>query len=159
MYSDALKKSMYAFKYNNRREYAGYYANEIFNNQGHILKSFGAEALIPVPLHKKKLRKRGYNQAEVLAKALSDYMKIPVDANVIKRVKNTKPQKELNDSDRVKNLESAFKMNINSVKYNKVILVDDIYTTGSTIDECAALLKANGTDKVYFVTACVGRGF
>lgn len=159
VYSDAMKKSMYAFKYNNRREYAKYYAKEIYELYGHVIESFGAQALIPVPLYKSKLRKRGYNQAKVLADSLAMYLDVPVDDGVLVRVKNTKPQKMLDDANRVKNLEKAFQIRKDSVKYNKVIIVDDIYTTGSTIDGCAQVLKEAGVEKVYFVTACAGRGF
>ena len=75
------------------------------------------------------------------------------------RVKNTRPQKELDDKERVHNLNNAFQIMEDSVKYRRVLLTDDIYTTGTTIDECAGVLKAGGVSNVYFLTVCIGRGF
>lgn len=158
-YSDSMKKSMYDFKYGNRREYAEFYARTIYENFGNVIKSFNAEVLIPVPLHKIRQRKRGYNQAEILADKLSRYLGIPCDGKYLVRVKKTVPQKILSDRDRLGNIENAFQTVQNGIKYRKVILVDDIYTTGATINECASVLHASGTEEVFFVTACIGRGF
>lgn len=158
-YSDALKKSMYAFKYNNRREYADFYGKQLLKNKLEIVKSWDAQALVPVPLYPGKLRKRGYNQAEDLAVKLGEQLKLPVITDLLYRSKNTKPQKELNDKDRKNNIENAFQIKKNSVKYKRLILIDDIYTTGATMDECAKVLRADGAESVYFMTVCIGRGF
>ena len=158
-YSDSLKKSMYAFKYNNRREYAGFYAHCIAMQYGNVIRSWNADLLVPIPLHAAKLRKRGYNQAQVLAQALGKELGIPVDAKSLVRIRNTRPQKELDDKQRKNNIEKAFQITKKSIKYKKIILVDDIYTTGTTINECAAVLKNGGADKVFFITACIGKGF
>lgn len=158
-YTDAMKKSMYAFKYNNRREYAGFYAANAFKEYGNYLKIWAPQAIIPVPLHKSRYRKRGYNQAQVFAKELSRMSGIPMDENMLVRVKNTRPQKELDDKERVHNLNNAFQIMPDSVKYSSVLLTDDIYTTGTTIDECARVLKDYGVSNVYFLTVCIGRGF
>lgn len=158
-YSDAMKKSMYAFKYNNRREYAGFYAQALLEQYEGIVRGWQAQALIPVPLHKARYRSRGYNQAEVLAKEIGRRTGIRMDAGTLVRVKKTKPQKELNDRERNNNIENAFQIDKNGVRYKCVVLVDDIYTTGATIDECALTLKAGGADRVYFMTVCVGNGF
>ena len=158
-YSKSMKKSMYAFKYNNRREYGKYYGEVIWEKFGSTILSWNADVLIPVPLHSARLRKRGYNQAQVLAKELERLSGISVDDKSLIRVKNTKPQKELSDKERNCNIESAFQIRLNDLKYKKVILVDDIYTTGATINECAKVLMSGGVEKVYFITACIGNGF
>lgn len=158
-YSTVMKRSMYEFKYNNRREYARYYADVIVNNWVHLIKLWNADVLIPVPVSRERFRKRGYNQAEVLAVELSERLDIPVDKQYLIRVKNTLPQKNLNDKERQDNLNKAFQIVGNSVKYNKIIIIDDIYTTGATIDECARILKNNGARKVFFIAACIGHGF
>lgn len=158
-YSAAMKSSMYAFKYNNRREYGKYYAEVIEDRFYNTVKSWNCEVLIPVPLHKSKYLRRGYNQAEVLAAALSRCFNLPVDSNILIRTRNTRPQKELSDSERRNNIENAFQTRTNSLKYKKIILVDDIYTTGTTINECAGALKHSGAEEVYFITACIGNGF
>lgn len=158
-YSKAMKHSMYGFKYNNRREYGDFYAHTIWEKSGHIIDNWNCDALIPVPLHSKRQRKRGYNQATVLAKSLAGYLKLPVDEDILKRVKNTSPQKALEAKERKNNIEKAFQTSVNGIKYKKVILVDDIYTTGATIDECAKVLREAGVFEVYFITACIGNGF
>lgn len=158
-YSQGMKKSMYAFKYNNRREYAKYYASVIAKEFKDVIFSWNCEVLVPVPLHRSKLIKRGYNQAEILAKRLSEQLLIPMDNKILIRTRNTAPLKELNEKERITNLKSAFQTDEIKLKYKRIILVDDIYTTGSTIDECAWTLLRNGAEEVYFITACVGRGF
>ena len=158
-YSNALRKSMYNFKYNNRRENAAFYADAIYRTKGHIIKSWDAQVYIPVPIHKKRMKKRGYNQAELIANELSQMTHIPVDSDILMRVVNTTPQKELNDKERAKNLKNAFQVRKTIVQYKKIVLVDDIYTTGATLDACAKALKEAGAEKIYFVAACIGTGF
>ncbi len=136
-----------------------FYADIINEKYGPVIKTWQPQAIIPVPLHSSKYRKRGYNQAEVLAKELSTQLNIPVDSTSLLRIKNTVPQKQLNDRERCNNIINAFQMAKNSVKYKKVLLVDDIYTTGITIDECARVLKAEGAELVFFAVVCIGRGF
>ncbi len=158
-YSKEIKASMYAFKYNNRREYASYYARTIYENYNHIISSWNPQVLIPVPLHPSKYRKRGYNQAEILADRIGEFCNIPVDTNSLFRIRKTKPQKELNDKERNNNIENAFQSPSNGVKYKNIVLVDDIYTTGTTINECAKVMKSAGADNIYFLVVCIGRGF
>lgn len=79
-----------------------------------------------------------------------------MDSGYLLREKNTLPQKELNEKERRNNLKNAFKISENVIKYKKVLLVDDIYTTGSTIDACALVLKQAGAEKVYFISLCIG---
>ncbi|MCX6721177.1 MAG: ComF family protein [Candidatus Staskawiczbacteria bacterium] len=115
--------------------------------------------LIPVPIHIKKLRERGYNQSEELAKELSKVLNVPVVSNVLVKTKSTKPQMELKKEEREKNLENAFEINpvrngiSNGVKNlflnKKVFLVDDVYTTGSTMNECTLILRNSGAKSVW----------
>ena len=102
--------------------------------------------LIPVPLDKTKLKQRGYNQSEELAKELSKVLKVPVVSNVLIKIKSTEPQMELSKQEREKNLENAFtiKNPAEVMRDKKVFLVDDVYTTGSTMAECAKTLKKSG---------------
>lgn len=158
-YSEIMKQSMYRFKYNNRREYAKFYALAVERLFADMIEAWQPEVLIPVPLHKSRLRKRGYNQAEVFAKAISGRLNIPVDRRILIRTKKTIPQKKLGQKERLLNVENAFQTASSIIKYKRVILVDDIYTTGTTINECAHVLKERGVDTVFFVTACIGNGF
>jgi len=158
-YTNEIKNSIYQFKYHNKREYGAFYGYEVKNRYESIIKSWGADVLVPVPLHKSKLRKRGYNQAEIIAKSIGRLLDIPVDSQLLSRKKKTLAQKELNDKDRLKNLENAFIIGEKVVKYKKVIIVDDIYTTGTTIDACAKILLDAGAAKVYYISLCIGKGF
>lgn len=86
-------------------------------------------------------------------------MQLPVDEKLVKRVRNTAPMKRLNPAERQNNLKKAFNIGRNDVKlYGRIILVDDIYTTGTTLDEIAALLKSHGVSEVYCVTLACGAG-
>ncbi len=158
IYDENLKKSIYRFKYNNKREYAKVYANEIVLHHKRQIKEWNADGIIPIPLHKSKMRSRGFNQAEVLAIELSKQLSIPCYSNLISREKKTLPQKSLNDKQRINNLKNAFKIKQNDVKLNKIILIDDIYTTGVTIDSVTKVLKQEGINEVYFITISIGEG-
>ena len=141
VYDRIMKSSIAAFKYGGRREYAAFYAEEILRRCAKDMSGWQGEVFVPIPLHPSRRRKRGFNQAELLT-----------------RVKKTKAQKELNDQERLTNLKDAFSVRKGSVPYQNIILVDDIYTTGSTVDAAADALKEKGARKVYFVCICVGNG-
>ena len=121
------------------------------------IRAWKPDALVPVPVHYTRKRERGYNQAEVLAKVIGGKMGIPVEGRLVRRVRKTLPQKLLGDRERQNNLKRAFKIDRNDVKLKTVIIIDDIYTTGSTVDACAAVLKCAGVKKVYFITAAIGK--
>jgi len=116
------------------------------------------QALVPVPLHKKKKRKRGYNQAQVLAEELSRIWQLPVLDDLVVRVKNTRPMKEIEGTERQNNLKKAFKLGKNDVKLNTIIIIDDIYTTGSTVDAVAKVCREGGIDNVYVLSVSIGHG-
>ena len=158
-YRAGMKLSMYRFKYSNKREYADFFAEEAVKQYGTWMERRGIEVIVPVPMYAAKRRSRGYNQAEVFAKALGREIAVPVEKNLVKRVKNTIPQKSLNDRQRKDNLKGAFQVRTNIVKYSKILLVDDIYTTGATVDAITAVLKKAGAKEVYFLSICVGEGY
>ncbi|WP_034465456.1 ComF family protein [Butyrivibrio proteoclasticus] len=149
--------SIYRFKYLGRQEYAEFYARVAAKSYGKRLKKLGIEAIIPVPMYAGKERKRGYNQAQVLAKALSKELGIECYDNVIKRVVNTRPMKELDAIGRRNNLKKAFNIAQNDVKFKCILIIDDIYTTGSTIDEIAHEFLMAGVEKAYFLTLAIGQ--
>ena len=158
VYDEYMSKSMYRFKYNGKREFAVYYGQKMYEKLGQKIKSWNVEAIVPVPVHKKRLAERGYNQAYLLAKELSKRLGIPVCDHLVIRKSATKVQKGLSASSRQNNLKKAFIVSRNSVKYSSVLIVDDIYTTGATVDAVALCLKGAGTQRVYFVSLCIGRG-
>lgn len=158
LYQGAIKTSMYRFKYANRREYAKFFAQKTIEQYGDWLKYIQAEVIIPVPMYAKKQRKRGYNQAESFAKELSQKLGISVEPSLIRRVKDTTPQKELSDKERKNNLKNAFQIQKNIVQYNKVLVVDDIYTTGYTAEAVAREIKSQGCC-VYMLSICIGKDY
>ncbi len=150
--------AIYRLKYRGRQEYADYFGEEIARYLGDFIREIKPDALIPIPLHRKRQRKRGYNQAALLARAVERYTGIPAEEKVLVRVKNTTPLKQLNPKERQNNLKRAFNIRENDVKLKAVVLIDDIYTTGSTMDEAAKVLAAGGVEHIYFITLACGAG-
>lgn len=106
--------------------------------------------LVPVPSDKKKLKIRDYNQSEELAKELAKVLKIPLISDNLIKIKSTKPQMELKKEEREKNLENVFQIkNPEELSGKKIFLVDDVYTTGSTMQECAKVLKSADAKSVW----------
>lgn len=158
-YSGELRRAMEKLKFDYRKEYADFFADEIIARFGRELSQLELEALVPVPVHSSRLRERGYNQAEEMAKGLSRMLNVPVDTGLIGRVRKTLPQKELDEKERLSNLQNAFGplLEAEEVKYRRVAIVDDIYTTGSTIEACTLILRELGISEVYFICACIGK--
>lgn len=157
-YDEHIKASIYRFKYKNKREYANFYVQEIVRCYGDKIRSWNPDILIPIPLHKSKYKKRGFNQAEIVAKKVGKELQIPVSSKILMRQKKTLPQKELTTKERQNNVKRAFKIVDNKVKLQVVVLIDDIYTTGSTIDAAAKVLKEAGAYKVYYISISIGKG-
>ena len=158
-YEGKIKSSMYRFKYANKREYAAFYAEKAAYLYENWVREKQIEIIVPVPMYFLKKRRRGYNQAEVFAKQLGKKLNIPVDNKLVKRIRNTVPQKELNDVQRKSNLKNAFQLATDIVKYKQILLVDDIYTTGSTIDEISGVLLNAGVKNIYYICISIGSGY
>lgn len=155
---DSIRKSLYRFKYGGRKEYAEFYADMAVRCLGEFIRAVSPDALVPVPLSRSRQRRRGYNQAAVIAKEMGKRMNIPVLPKFVLRKKNTAPLRGQNLYERQNNLKNAFIIRKNDVKLKTIIIIDDIYTTGSTIDEVAATLKEFGAEKIYFVVMACGVG-
>lgn len=154
----SVADSIYRFKYQGRQEYAAYYAQRMARVLGEKILSLHPDALVPVPIHSSKKRVRGYNQAEVFAKELGRILNVPVETKLIKRVRKTVPMKELSVRERQNNLKKAFKICHNDVKLSTIVIIDDIYTTGSTIDAMAYELRQAGIKHIYFTALAIGNG-
>jgi ComF family protein len=154
-----VKESLYRFKYQDRRVYGKFYAEELYRRYKDKLKEWEIECIIPIPLHRRRRRKRGYNQAEIIATYLGNLSHIPVEKDAILRMTETKPQKELSQRERKRNLKNAFCVKKGWKPAKSVLLIDDIYTTGNTIHSVAKVLKEKGVRKVWFLTISIGQGF
>ena len=161
-YNEAAKASMAAIKYKNRREYLDFYADALDYRFRKTILRLHPAVLIPVPVHPSRRRKRGFNQAEELAGRLSLRWNIPVDKKLLIRKKKTAPQRGLNPAERLKNLREAFVVDeeygMTAGIPETVLLVDDIYTTGSTVEACTRALRKAGVRRVFVVVICIGVG-
>lgn len=114
-----------------------------------------ADLIIPVPIHKKRLSERGFNQAEKIANHLSKKLSIPVAANVLYRAKETRTQRALSPEERNENMKGVFEIRKGKedfIKDKRIILLDDIYTTGATVSSCGRELRKHGAKKIYVLT-------
>ena len=156
VYDDIMRRSVTRYKYYGCREYGDFYAKAMYRYAQKELREWSPDLIVPVPIHKSKERLRGFNQAAYLAERLSSYTGIPVDMNLVQKVVKTKSQKKLNAMQRRKNLEKAFLVT-KDIRGKDILVVDDVYTTGSTIDAMAGCLRKKGAKNVYFLTVCIGR--
>lgn len=159
-HDDVTKKIIYGYKFAMRRDNAFFLGWEMSERFSGIIKKLSPEAMIPIPLHKSKLKQRGFNQAQLLAEKMSQNLKeiyginLITDSKYLLRKEKTKPQKELNANQRIMNMKGAFEIT-EPGKYKRVLLIDDIFTSGSTLNEAAKCLKAAGADKVFFLTVSI----
>ncbi len=156
-YTDTARRSMAAIKYKNKKEYLDFYGEAICSRFGRRLLYLEPDCLVPVPVHPSRARSRGFNQAGLLADRIGGRLGIPVCHDGLKRVKKTLPQKELNSAERFRNLQKAFGPGNLPAGIRTAVLADDIYTTGSTMEACARILREMGVERVYGVTICIGR--
>ncbi len=154
----SMADSIFRFKYKGRMEYAAFYGRDLYEKKKQWLRAIHADALIPVPVHPSRKRARGYNQAELIARELSRHSGIALKTSYVRRVRKTRPLKSLSHAERQNNLKRAFKITANDVKLNTIVIIDDIYTTGATVDAMARALKESGVGEVYFMALTVGRG-
>ncbi len=154
-YDDVVREIIHKFKFYDRPEYArdmAYFMQLYLKNtdMGEV------DCLVPVPIPKVRLNNRGYNQTLLLAKELSAYLKVPM-ANLLERVGNSKPQSRLSRKERIANLNNAIipAPGADFSSYKKVLLIDDIITTGTTLNECAKALAEMGIKEVHTATFAV----
>lgn len=152
IYDDISKDLILALKFMDKTENAKTLAKWLCM-AGYDIWQEGADILVPVPLHYKRLIKRRYNQSALLAKELSKLTGIEVDYTSLIKHKSTKPQVQFSGHERVKNVRGAFSVKQEEkIKGKSVVLIDDVMTTGSTLKECAKALKAAGAKSVDTLT-------
>lgn len=148
-YSDEISESIARIKYHGRREYLSFYGELSAGLIGERLLSLSLDALVPVPLHRERLRRRGYNQAELLAERIGELLKLPVYPAALHRVRNTKALKNLNPEERARDMQRAIRPGRIPESLRSVCLVDDIFTTGATVEACSSALREAGVAKIY----------
>jgi len=153
VYEGALREAVTRFKFHKRKNLAhplGVLLVQYLSQTP--LKIEELDMIVPVPLHPSRHRERGFNQAELLAEVVAKYHELPV-IKAIKRTKNTKANFDLPRDERLTNVAEAFEISQEGQVENKrILLLDDIYTTGATIAECCKILKTGGAKRVEIVT-------
>ena len=153
-FSSNIRYGIHRFKYRGFVELAPSFANEMHRLIEKEYYNIPFDMVSFVPLSKKKRRKRGYNQAELLAKEIADKMDLQC-VNLLVKIRNTKSQQGSSAKERRINLKGAFDIADIDVKGKTVLLVDDVRTTGATLNECSKVLKKNGAEKVCTVVIAV----
>lgn len=154
LYEGICRDLILDLKYRGRTSLVPFFARHMAEE---VLQQLGAPAtdrVLPVPLHAVRLRERGFNQAQLLAEALSKRLGIPCEGDLLIRCRPTRPQADLTREERARNVRGAFDLRAGTaLKGLGLLLVDDVLTTGATAGACAALLKAAGARAVWAVTA------
>ncbi len=152
VYDDASKPLILGFKFLDKTQNAEVLANMLWR-AGKDIWSARPDLLVPVPIHYRRLLQRKYNQSALLAKYLARQTAVPVDYFSLKRTQNTVPQVQLSGKARRQNLRHAFTVaKPQNIKGRKIVLIDDVETTGSTLLECAKALKKAGAAEIYSLT-------
>ena len=153
LYDDSIAKLLHSFKYGGRT--TGLATFRAARKRIGKMEGLNSEPdlVIPVPLHIKRLRQRGFNQALLLARVFFPEQKDRISTSLLKRCRLTRPQTELNGKKRRENLHGAFCVETSErLKGKKVLIVDDVYTTGTTVNECARTLRCAGAQEVQVLT-------
>ena len=156
LYDDRMRRSMVRYKYYGNREYGRYFAVEMYRNLRDEVIRWSPDLIVPIPLTRAKLRMRGFNQAADLARMTGRLLNIPVSTEVLCKLHDTRSQKKLDAGERRRNLKGAFTV-LQPLYGLTVLVIDDVYTTGSTMDAAAECLKEAGAQAVYFATLATGR--
>lgn len=158
-YQGMAKKLLTQFKFGEKSYFAILFAKIMIKNEKlcGFLKKY--DIIMPVPIHKKRKAQRGYNQSELICTELVRIIKenkigtIFLEKNCLQKVKHNLPQSSLNRKERVENVKQVYSLrHPERIKGKNIILVDDIYTTGSTVNACAKILKENGAKTIIVVT-------
>ena len=151
-YNNILKSLIHNFKYQEFTVISKFFAEEISSKSIFLNELDENFEIIPVPMHSVKKRQRGYNQAEVFAKDLSFYTNMKLNSKLTYRNRFTQTQTKLNKSERHQNLKNAFGFRKKYFNKDKFLVVDDVFTTGSTVNELSKLLIDNGAKEINVLT-------
>ncbi len=152
-YEKEFREDILAYKFSDKSYMYKTFAKLILKNEKicRIIKSY--DIIIPVPIHKKRKNERGYNQSELIAKEIAKNVKEINYQNPLKKTKNNERQSELKKDERKQNVKNVYEIQKGQIiQNNRIILFDDIYTTGSTADECAKILKENNARDILVLT-------
>lgn len=148
VYRGVLHDLIVRFKYRGQERYSGFFGAKMAEVLVAVPDS-SYDVIVPAPLHPARLRERGYNQSHLLAREVGKALRLPVIPRALKKVRKTPPQADLPAEERRKNLRGAFEVReAAAVKGKRVLIVDDVYTTGATVETISGLLLRNGAERV-----------
>lgn len=153
IFSGALRDALLRFKYYNDMA-TGDALSHLLSGMVPLLYPEGSyDRIVPVPLHPRRLREREFNQSVLLAKPISRRLALPIDVSSVAKIRDTKPQSTLGENQRRKNIRGAFRvLRPAAIEHMRILVVDDVCTTGATIEELAAVLLDAGAQRVDAVT-------
>ena len=154
IYDDRWKVSLERYKFQGYREFADFYAAAMVKWGGDAIRRWKIDLIVPVPMHPRKEKVRGFNQAWNIAQRVSARTGIPASREILFKVKDTAPQKKQDHFQRKQNLKGAFKASP-SAAGKTILVIDDVFTTGSTVDAAAESLLSSGAQTVYSLTLCI----
>ena len=149
---DPLRQVVQKFKYGRKVSLGKPLGRLMAQGCQEYLSQRQVDLIIPVPLHPKRLRWRGFNQSVLLARQVSRAYGLPMDPFIVVRHKETSPQTQLSEEERRKNVRGAFSLRSAALKGKGVLLVDDVYTSGATVNECSRVLKQGGAKEIHVLT-------
>jgi ComF family protein len=152
-YEGSLRQAIHRWKYEGKTHLTPFFAEWMATGLKHYWESNSFDLLLPVPLHTRRLRERGFNQALLLVKELSHRIGIPYEKTILQKKRPTIPQVNLSGAEREKGVRGAFDViGKEELERKSVLLVDDVYTTGATVNECSKVLLRGGAERVGVLT-------
>lgn len=149
VYQGILRRIILKYKFQEEAYLYKTFVNFLLKNENFFEKIKKYDTIVPVPISKKRLKKRGYNQSELIAKEIAYNSDLKLETACLLKVKNIIEQSKLNKEERMKNIQGVYKLtNMEKLYKKKILLVDDIYTTGSTVNECAKVLREANPRKI-----------
>ena len=152
-YQGTIRKIILNYKFNDKSYLYKTIVNFLLKKEKlfEILKSY--DTIIPVPISKKRQKQRGYNQSSLIAKEMAKKLQLEYNCNCLFKTKNVIEQSKLDKEERIKNIQGVYELKNKELLYNKkILLIDDVYTTGSTVNECSKILKQANPAKIGIFT-------
>ena len=152
-YDGIIREKLINYKFNEQSYLHETFSNIIIKNEKicRFIKNY--DIIIPVPIHKKRYKQRGYNQTELIARKIAQKLDITMVTDVLQKEINNKPQSDLSKIERVQNIKNVYTVqNSQKIKNKAILIIDDIYTTGNTVNECSKMLKQAGANKIAVLT-------
>lgn len=150
-YTEEFKEKIHLYKFLDKKYYYNFFSELIYER----IKDEEFDVIVPVPISKERYKERGYNQAGLIAKKLSRILNKPYNGTSLVKVKNNERQSMQNFKERQKSIKNVFEIADNYLNGLNILLIDDIFATGSTVNECSRLLKKAGVNSIKVGVICI----